>query len=53
MAADIDPFQPNPSTFKNFPKGDPTMKKIAIELFIIAASVMAYVLPVMADGGGY
>ncbi len=29
------------------------MKKIAIELFIIAAGVMAYVLPVIADGGGY
>jgi hypothetical protein len=29
------------------------MKKIAIELFIIAVTVMAYVLPVLADGGGY
>ena len=29
------------------------MKKIAIELLIIAATVMAYVLPVIADGGGY
>jgi hypothetical protein len=29
------------------------MKKIAIELVIIALSVMAYVLPVLADGGGY
>jgi hypothetical protein len=29
------------------------MKKIAIELLIIAATVMAYVLPVLADGGGY
>jgi hypothetical protein len=28
------------------------MKKIAIQLFIIAASVMAYVLPVLAEGGG-
>ena len=28
------------------------MKKIAIELFIIAATVMAYVLPVLAEGGG-
>jgi hypothetical protein len=28
------------------------MKKIAIELFIIAVTVMAYVLPVLADGGG-
>ena len=29
------------------------MKKIAIEILIIAATVMAYVLPVLADGGGY
>jgi len=29
------------------------MKKIAIELFIVAVTVMAYVLPVLADGGGY
>jgi len=29
------------------------MKKIAIELLIVAATVMAYVLPVMAEGGGY
>ena len=28
------------------------MKKIAIELFIIAATVMVYVLPVLAEGGG-
>ena len=28
------------------------MKKIAIELFIVAATVMAYVLPVLAEGGG-
>jgi hypothetical protein len=28
------------------------MKKIAIELVIIAATVMAYVLPVFANGGG-
>jgi hypothetical protein len=28
------------------------MKKIAIELFIIAMAVMAYVLPVLAEGGG-
>jgi hypothetical protein len=28
------------------------MKKIAIELLIIAVTVMAYVLPVLADGGG-
>jgi hypothetical protein len=29
------------------------MKKIAIELVIIAATVMAYVLPVLAEGGGW
>jgi hypothetical protein len=29
------------------------MKKIAIELLIIAVTVMAYVLPVMAEGGGW
>ena len=29
------------------------MKKIAIELLIVAATVMAYVLPVLADGGGW
>ena len=29
------------------------MKKIAIELFIIAMTVMAYVLPVLAEGGGW
>jgi len=29
------------------------MKKIAIELVIIAATVMAYVLPVLANGGGW
>jgi hypothetical protein len=29
------------------------MKKIAIELVIIALSVMAYVLPVLADGSGW
>jgi hypothetical protein len=28
------------------------MKKIAIELFIIAVTVMVYVLPVLAEGGG-
>ncbi len=28
------------------------MKKLAIELFIVAATVMAYVLPVLAEGGG-
>ena len=28
------------------------MKKTAIELFIIAATVLAYVLPVLAEGGG-
>jgi hypothetical protein len=29
------------------------MKKIAIELLIVAVTVMAYVLPVLAEGGGY
>ena len=29
------------------------MKKIAVELLIIAATVMAYVLPVLADGGAW
>jgi hypothetical protein len=29
------------------------MKKIAIELLIVAATVMAYVLPVLAEGSGY
>ena len=29
------------------------MRKIAIELLIVAATVMAYVLPVLAEGGGY
>jgi hypothetical protein len=29
------------------------MKKIAIELLIIAATVMVYVLPVLADGSGW
>jgi hypothetical protein len=28
------------------------MKKIAIELLIIAATLMVYVLPVLAEGGG-
>jgi hypothetical protein len=28
------------------------MKKIAIGLLIIAATVMVYVLPVLAEGGG-
>ena len=28
------------------------MKKITIELFIVAVTVMAYVLPVLAEGGG-
>ena len=28
------------------------MKKIAIELLIAAVTVMAFVLPVLADGGG-
>jgi len=29
------------------------MKKIAIQLFIVAVTVMAYVLPVLAEGSGY
>ncbi len=29
------------------------MKKVAIELAIIALSVMAYVLPVLAEGSGW
>ena len=29
------------------------MKKIAIELLIVALSVMAYVLPVLAESGGW
>jgi hypothetical protein len=33
-------------------KGGLTMKKIAIEILIAAATVMAYVLPVLAEGGG-
>jgi hypothetical protein len=33
-------------------KGGFTMKKIAIEFLIAAATIMAYVLPVLADGGG-
>jgi len=28
------------------------MKKILIQLFIIAVTVMAYVLPVLAEGSG-
>jgi hypothetical protein len=28
------------------------MKKIMIQLFIIAVTVMTYVLPLLADGGG-
>ncbi len=32
--------------------GGSNMKKIAIELLIVAATVMAYVLPVLAEGGG-
>jgi hypothetical protein len=28
------------------------MKKIAVELLLIVATVMAYVLPVLANGGG-
>ncbi len=33
-------------------KGGIIMKKIAIEILIAAATLMAYVLPVLADGGG-
>ncbi len=29
------------------------MKKIAIQLLIAAATIMTFVLPVIADGGGY
>ena len=29
------------------------MKKIAIQLFIIAVTVMTYVLPVFAEDGGW
>jgi hypothetical protein len=29
------------------------MKRIAIQLFIIAVTVMTYVLPVLADEGGW
>lgn len=29
------------------------MRKIAIELLIIAVTAMAYVLPVLADSGGW
>jgi len=29
------------------------MKKIAIELLIVAATVMAYVVPVLAEGSGW
>jgi len=34
-------------------EGGDIMKKITVELFIIAATVMAYVLPVLADGGAW
>ena len=34
-------------------KGGDDMKRIAIEFFIVAATVMAYVLPVLAQGGGW
>jgi hypothetical protein len=33
--------------------GGDIMKKIAIELLIVAVTVAAYVLPVLADGGGW
>lgn len=29
------------------------MKRLVVELIIIAATVMVYVLPVLADGGGW
>jgi hypothetical protein len=29
------------------------MKKIAIQLFIIAMAVVTYVMPVLADGNGW
>ena len=29
------------------------MKKIAIEMFIVAAAVMVYVIPAFACGGGW
>jgi hypothetical protein len=52
-AADVDFSQTQSITWlKNSLKGDSIMKKIAIELFIVAATVLAYVLPVLADGGG-
>ncbi len=34
-------------------KGGDTMKKIAIQLFIIAMAVATYVVPVLADGNGW
>jgi len=53
MAADVDSFL-TPSNLNNlcYLKGGFIMKKIAIEILIAAATVMAYVLPVLADGGG-
>jgi hypothetical protein len=29
------------------------MKKIAIEMVILAATILAYVAPVLAEGGGW
>jgi hypothetical protein len=40
-------------SLKIFFKGGDIMKKIAIELLIIAATVMVYVMPVLADSGGW
>jgi hypothetical protein len=34
-------------------KGGDIMKKIVLELLIVAATVMAYALPVLANGGGW
>lgn len=34
-------------------KGGGFMKKIAIQLFIVAVTVMTYVLPVLAGDGGW
>jgi hypothetical protein len=34
-------------------RGGDIMKKIAIQLFIIAMAVATYVMPVLADGNGW
>jgi hypothetical protein len=34
-------------------KGGDIMKKIAIQLFIIAMALASYVMPVLADGNGW